>query len=179
MQNANIEYKDINNAVFNDGDPHSPIMFIGEAPGETEIKEGVPFVGKSGKLLQEMLDIAGFTRNTIYITNCMIWRPPENRTPLPEEINIMRPYLIKHISIINPKIIICIGGVAHRCLHNISIAISKVRGQWNSWQGYHTMSIFHPSYLLRSPIHKKETWEDILNIREKASTYKDFVYKFL
>ncbi len=171
MYNADIKYKCNDNMVFNDGDINSPIMFIGEAPGETEVKQGRPFVGKSGKLLQEMLDAAGLTRDIIYITNTVIWRPPLNRTPLPNEIEMMKPYLLQHIQIINPKIIILIGGIATRCFTNKSIAISKIRGQWAMIDGYKTMSIFHPSYLYRSPMHKEETWLDILHIREEVLNY--------
>ena len=164
-----MEYKDPSQFVFSDGCIESPIMFVGEAPGEEEVIQGKPFVGKSGQLLQQMLDAAGITRDKMYITNAVVWRPPLNRTPLPAEIQEMAPYLLRHIEIIEPKILVLIGGIAYRCAMQEAIAISKIRG---IWQNRHfcpsIMNIFHPSYLLRSPSHKRETWADILLIRQKA-----------
>jgi uracil-DNA glycosylase len=168
MSEVNIEYKDLARTVFSDGDINSPIMVIGEGPGEQESIELKPFVGKSGKLLQEMLDAAGICREKIYVTNVVVWRPPFNRTPLPEEIDAMRPYLMEHIDVINPKVLVLVGGVAYKCVMNSAIAISKIRGQWQSRSFCENIvNIFHPSYLLRSPTHKKETWLDILNVRKK------------
>ena len=167
MSTVDIPYKDLDNTVLYDGDIYSPIMIIGEGPGETEVIQKKPFVGKSGKLLQEMLDCAGILRQNVYVTNAVVWRPPNNRTPLPEEIALMKPFLMKHISIINPKIIVLVGGIAYRCLMEKPIAISKIRGQWLKNEiCEHIVNIFHPSYLLRSPSHRKETWEDIINLRK-------------
>lgn len=177
---ANIAYKSPENEVFFDGDINSPIMFIGEAPGQDEVIQKKPFVGRSGQLMQQMLDAAGISRDKMYITNTVLWRPPDNRTPLPEEISIMRPYLLEHIKIIQPKIIVCIGGVAYRCLTQNSLAISKIRGQWAQHKLCDkVMTIFHPSYLLRSPVHKRETWNDILRIREEGIKVGSIVDKGL
>ena len=164
-----IEYRDPENTVLYDGDPNSPIMVIGEAPGEKEVLQQKPFVGRSGRLLQEMMDHAGIYRTNIYVTNTVIWRPPNNRTPLPEEIAIIRPYLLRHIEIIQPKIIILVGGIAYRCvMGDPPIAITKIRGVWQSREFCNNIiNIFHPAYLIRSPIHRRETWRDILNIRKK------------
>lgn len=165
---ANIPYKDANNTVFCDGNPSSPIVLIGEAPGEDEVVKKKPFVGKSGQLLQKMLDGVGLKRESIYVTNVVLWRPPNNRTPLPEEIEEMRPYIKRHVDLIKPKILILVGGIATKCISDKSIAISRLRGEWMQYDAcQNAMSIFHPSYLLRSPAHKKETWIDMMRIREK------------
>lgn len=168
LAKTNIPYKDLDNTVFYDGDPSSPIMLVGEAPGEDEVKQGKPFVGKSGKLLQKMLDFAGLTREKIYITNVVPWRPPLNRTPLQEEIEEMRPYLLEHIKIIKPKILMCIGGVSYKCVTGEILAISKIRGSWIKTDFCDkVIATFHPSYLLRSQIRKKDTWNDILKARQE------------
>lgn len=169
MKDANIPYKDLQNTVMYDGNPNSPIMFIGEAPGEQEVVQRKPFVGKSGKLLQEMLDHAGILRQNIYVTNVVVWRPPNNKTPMPDEIEAMRPYLLEHIRIINPKLIVLVGGIAYRGVMQEVIAISKIRGIWQNRDFCsNIINIFHPSYLLRSPIHRRESWRDILAIRQRA-----------
>jgi DNA polymerase len=166
IEYAQIPYKDLENTVFSDGDRNSPVMIIGEAPGESEVAQKKPFVGRSGTLLNEMLECAGILRDKIYITNAIVWRPPSNRTPLPDEIEAMRPYLLKHIRIIDPKLILIVGGVAYKCITAKNIAISKIRGQWEDFEGRRCLCIFHPSYLLRSPIHRKSNWFDILRFRQ-------------
>lgn len=170
IYNVDLPYRDVPNTVFADGNPDSPIMVIGEGPGEQEVLQGKPFVGRSGKLLEEMMNAAGILRQNIYITNAVVWRPPNNRTPLPEEVDSMRPYVHKHIAIIEPKILILVGGVSYRCVMGESLAISKVRGIWHVRDFCkNVINIFHPSYLLRSPIHRQETWHDLLDIRKKVS----------
>lgn len=168
IRDAKIPYKDESQFVFNDGPLDSPVMFVGEAPGEEEVTQGKPFVGKSGKLLQKMLDAAGITRDRMYITNAVVWRPPLNRTPLPAEIEEMAQYALRHIEIMKPKILVLIGGVSYRCIMREAIAISKIRGIWQSrYFCPSIVNIFHPSYLIRAQIHKRETWFDILSIRQK------------
>lgn len=169
FEHAAIEYKSESQFVFNDGTIDSPVMFVGEAPGEDEVLKKKPFVGKSGQILQNMLDAAGLTRDRIYITNTVVWRPPLNRTPLPAEIEEMSPYLLRHIDILKPKILVFIGGVAYRCAMKEAIAISKIRGIWQTrYFCPSIINIFHPSYLIRAPSRKKETWADILSIRQKV-----------
>lgn len=167
MNSVNISYKDLQNTVYYDG-KISPIMIVGEAPGEEEVIQKKPFVGRSGQLLQQMLDAAGLKRENLYITNAILWRPPLNRTPFPEEVSLMRPYLLKHVEIIKPKILILVGGIATKCFENRNIPISCLRGQWRSSSVCkNVISIYHPSFLGRSKILKKITWQDILEIREK------------
>ncbi|QEK38417.1 uracil-DNA glycosylase [Candidatus Cytomitobacter primus] len=153
--------------VFSDGDSESPLMFIGEAPGQEEDKQGKPFVGESGKLLETMLNAAGIYRKNYYITNIVPWRPPSNRTPTLEEINIMRPYIMNHIDIIKPKIVVLIGSTSHRAVMNQIKAITTIRGQFTEKDNMLFMPVFHPSYLLRSPSKKKEMWHDILTLKHK------------
>lgn len=168
MFKVDLPYKDLDNTVFADGDPESPIMMIGEGPGENEVIQKRPFVGRSGQLLNEMLLAAGILRERIYTTNTVIWRPPSNRAPMPNEIELMRPYLIQHVQIIRPRVILLVGGIAYRCFMSQVIAISKIRGAWQTNDMCENiMCIFHPSYLLRSPTHRKETWFDILNLRQR------------
>ncbi len=153
--------------VFSDGDSESPLMFIGEAPGQEEDKQGKPFVGESGKLLESMLNAGGIYRKNYYITNILPWRPPNNRTPLPNEIKLMQPYILNHIEIINPKIVVLIGSVAYKAVMNETKAITSVRGDFIECNGRLYMPVFHPSYLLRSPSKKKEMWHDVLTLKNK------------
>jgi uracil-DNA glycosylase family 4 len=160
-----ISYADLENTILYDGNPLSKIMLIGEAPGAEEVIQHKPFVGRSGQLLQSMLDAAGLQRNKIYITNVMPWRPPLNRPPLPYEIDIMRPALMEHIRYIQPDILILVGSIAYKAFTGSTIAISKVRGQWfGSDLCENVIPIFHPSFLLRSPTQKKHAWRDITSI---------------
>lgn len=153
--------------VFADGKAESPLMLIGEAPGQEEDKQGKPFVGDSGKLLESILNAAGIYRKNYYITNIVPWRPPGNRTPTIEEINIMRPYVLDHIRIISPKIVVLIGSVAYKTVMNQTKAITTVRGQFIKQDNILYIPVFHPSYLLRSPSKKKEMWHDVLTIKRK------------
>lgn len=165
MLSKDISYADLENTILYDGNPLSKIMLIGEAPGAEEVIQHKPFVGRSGQLLQSMLDAAGLQRNKIYITNVMPWRPPLNRPPLPYEIDIMRPALMEHIRYIQPDILILVGSIAYKAFTGSALAISKVRGQWfNSGLCENVIPIFHPSFLLRSPTQKKHAWRDITSI---------------
>ena len=166
MSAIDIPYKDLENTVFADGDPDALVMMIGEGPGEVEVAQKKPFVGRSGTLLNEMLAAAGIARDKIYTTNVVVWRPPGNRTPLPDEIDRMRPYLLSHINIIKPRFILIVGGIAYKCITEQNIAISKIRGEWAEVEGARALCVFHPAYLLRSPVHRKNSWFDILKFRE-------------
>ena len=159
QQIDNISYK-TDKLVFGEGNLDTKIMVIGEAPGEKEESQLRPFVGKSGQLLRTMLHSAQL--HDLYITNIMPWRPPNNRTPSIEEMSIMKSYIEEHINIIQPQILILVGGVAYMTITGNKTAISKVRGQIFQHNNIKTMAIFHPSYLLRAPANKRVTWNDLL-----------------
>jgi uracil-DNA glycosylase family 4 len=161
------------NTVFSDGNPEADIMFIGEAPGASEDEQGIPFCGQSGKLLDNIIAAIGLTREkNAYITNTVFWRPPANRKPTPEEIAICRPFVKKHIALIAPKLIIMVGSTAVESLLEINQPITKLRGEYFEYTNEYmngrtvrTTVIFHPSYLLRQPSHKKTMWFDLLKIK--------------
>lgn len=171
---ANFNYLDVkkgaNNTVFADGNPESDIMLIGEAPGANEDKYGVPFCGQSGKLLDNILSAIQLDRSKCYITNIMFWRPPCNRRPTKDEINICRPFVEKHISLISPKIIILVGSTAVESLLKLKTPMGQLRKQSFQYTNEYLVSfintfvIFHPSYLLRQPLQKKNMWLDIQKI---------------
>ncbi|MBD1145957.1 uracil-DNA glycosylase [Pelagibacterales bacterium SAG-MED34] len=168
----NCELK--NNAtqlVFADGNSESKIMIIGEGPGQKEDEQGKPFVGDAGVLLNKMLEAIQIKRNNIYITNVVNYRPPNNRKPEPSEINRYSNFLRKHISIIDPKILILMGSTAMESLFGSKIKISKERGVWKDLiihnKTYLTMITFHPAYLLRQAEQKKYSWTDLKQIRKK------------
>lgn len=156
------------NMVFGMGNQEADILLLGEAPGAEEDKQGLPFVGQSGQLLDKVLASVGLDRTKVYITNIVPWRPPGNRTPSNQEVTMFRPYVLKHISLINPKIVVCLGGTATKALLQTSEGIMKLRGRWTSVEGISAKIIptFHPAYLLRSPSQKKEIWRDFLTVRE-------------
>ena len=165
------------NIVFGDGVPNEKIMLIGEAPGFNEDQQGKPFVGRSGKLLDDILASVGFFRNkNIYICNTVKCRPPENRNPLPEEKIACRGFLDKQLELLKPKIIILCGAVAVNSMLDTKLGITKIRGQWfDGIYGAKMMPIFHPSYLLRNPSRtvgspKWLMWQDIQEIRKVYDT---------
>ena len=163
--------KNAKNIVFSDGNPKSKIMFIGEAPGANEDQEGLPFVGKAGKLLDKMMAAIDLDRNKVYISNIVNYRPPENRKPTEEEIKRYLPFIAKHIEIIEPKIVVLLGSTAMNALISNSDVISKVRGKWIEKQfgSFKTSLIvtFHPAFLMRQPAQKKLAWFDLKMIRDK------------
>ena len=168
----NCELK--NNAskiVFADGNIHSSVMIVGEGPGQKEDEQGTPFVGDAGILLNKMLKAINILRKNIYITNVVNFRPPNNRKPESTEIIKYSNFLRKHISIINPKILILMGSTAMESLFGSKIKISKERGNWKDLiinnKSYLTMITFHPAYLLRKPDQKKYSWDDLKKIRKK------------
>jgi len=157
--------------VFSDGNYQSKIMIVGEGPGQKEDEVGKPFVGDAGLLLNKMLKAINIERNNIYITNVVNYRPPNNRKPEPEEITRYSNFLRKHISIIDPKILILMGSTAMESLFGTNIKITKERGKWKEViinnKTYLCLVTFHPAYLLRQPENKKFSWIDLKEIRKK------------
>ena len=174
---SNCELK--NNAkqiVFSDGDFKSPLMIVGEGPGQKEDELGKPFVGDAGQLLNKMLNAIKIKRVNVYITNLVNYRPPNNRKPEPTEINRYSEFLREHISIIDPKILILMGSAAMEALFGSKIKISKERGVWKEViinnKTYLVMITFHPAYLLRQADQKKYSWADLKEIRKKIDELK-------
>ncbi len=158
--------------VFSDGNPKSNIMIIGEAPGAEEDRQGKPFCGASGQLLDKMLASINLDRNNVYITNAIPWRPPGNRTPKEIEINLMKPFLLRHIELVKPKILVTVGGSATKAILDIEGGILRHRGVWKEIRLSNSLVIpiiatLHPAYLLRAPNQKKLAWEDLKSIRSK------------
>jgi DNA polymerase len=163
------------NTVFADGDPSGRIMLIGEAPGRDEDIQGLPFVGRAGKLLDLMLAEIGLNRRKVYITNVLNWRPPQNREPSPEEAAACLPFLHRHIELVDPKLMILLGAVSVRHVLGLTEGITRVRGKWNFYQSVPlnsripVMPTLHPAYLLRQPAAKRLAWRDLLAAAEKMS----------
>ncbi|EJF81570.1 uracil-DNA glycosylase, family 4 [Candidatus Bartonella washoeensis] len=162
------------NTCFADGTAGSPLMLIGEAPGREEDIQGIPFVGKAGMLLNRILEAIGLTRQNVYITNTIPWRPPGNRTPTPREVALCRPFVERHIQLAKPRILIALGGVAAQFLTGIQNGIIRSRGKWHTYVGEGEVKIpvmptFHPAYLLRTPSQKKLTWMDFLEVKNRLN----------
>jgi len=175
IKNCDLK-KNATNLVFSDGNPFAKIMIVGEGPGANEDKEGKPFVGRAGKLLDKMLTAIKLNRKNVYISNVVNFRPPMNRRPTDEEIKKYLPFLNKHIELINPKILLLLGSTALNALIGNEVVISKARGKWtNKKFGESTIQIiasFHPAFLMRQPDQKKYAWEDLKMIRKKISELK-------
>lgn len=159
--------------VFADGNPQARVMFVGEAPGREEDLEGLPFVGRSGKLLDLMMAAIGLNRTTAYIANIIPWRPPGNRTPTPQESQICLPFIRRQIELADPDVLVCMGGPASQTLLGVKEGIKRTRGRWFN---FHTgtreiraIATFHPAYLLRSPLEKRFAWRDFLAIKKALS----------
>jgi len=156
--------------VFADGNPKSRIMFVGEAPGRDEDIEGLPFVGRSGKLLDRMMAAIGLDRSTVYIANVIPWRPPGNRTPTPQETQICLPFIQRQIELVNPDVMVTLGNPSTQALLGTREGIMRTRGKWMEYDtGTRTiraMATFHPAYLLRSPSYKRLAWQDLRAIRK-------------
>jgi DNA polymerase len=149
------------NVVFGVGNTRTELMFVGEAPGADEDREGEPFVGRAGQLLTKMIQAMGYKRSEVYIANILKCRPPNNRPPLPEEMERCLPFLRQQIALIRPKVIVCLGATAVRGLLAVETSISRMRGNWYSFEGVEVMPTFHPAYLLRNPSAKREVWQDL------------------
>src|SRR6266700_6938169 len=160
--------------VFADGNPEARIMFVGEAPGRDEDIEGLPFVGRSGKLLDRMMAAIGLDRTSAYIANIVPWRPPGNRTPTPQEAAICLPFIRRQIELCDPDILVCLGGPAMQTLLGIKDGITRSRGRWFSYQTdrreIRALATFHPAYLLRQPLQKRLAWRDFLAIKKALAT---------
>lgn len=152
--------------VFGEGNPCARLMLIGEGPGADEDRVGRPFVGSAGKLLDRILDAAGFKRDELYIANVVKCRPPGNRVPSTQEVERCLPHLIKQIELISPAIIVCLGALATRTLIDRDASITRSRGKWHGIEGRSYMPTFHPAALLRDPNKKRPVWEDFKQVRE-------------
>ncbi len=159
--------------VFADGNPNARVMFVGEAPGRDEDIEGLPFVGRSGKLLDRMLAAIGLDRTSVYIANIVPWRPPGNRTPTPQESQICLPVILRQIELVDPDILVCLGKPSMQTLLASNEPISKARGRWFTFdtgkREIRAMPTFHPAFLLRSPLQKRFAWRDFLAIKKALS----------
>jgi uracil-DNA glycosylase family 4 len=175
IENCKLK-KNSTNIVFSDGNPDSKIMIIGEGPGANEDLEGVPFIGRTGELLDKMLLSINLDRGNVYISNVVNYRPPENRNPTEEEITRYLPYLIKHVEIINPQILILLGSTALNAIIGNNKVISDIRGKWFEKKiGSCNTSIiasFHPAFLIRQPNQKKLSWIDLKMIKKKILDLK-------
>jgi uracil-DNA glycosylase len=150
--------------VFGDGSPKADLVFIGEGPGADEDAQGLPFVGRAGKLLTQMIEAMGLQRKDVYICNVVKCRPPQNRAPEPDEVETCSPYLLRQIDVINPKVLVCLGAVAAKTLLETNRGITQFRGQWLEWRGRKLMATYHPAYLLRNPNAKGEVWKDLQKV---------------
>ncbi|MHB1204163.1 MAG: uracil-DNA glycosylase [Rhodospirillaceae bacterium] len=162
--------------VFADGNPAAPVMFVGEAPGADEDRQGLPFVGVSGQLLDRMLESIGLARATnAYITNIVFWRPPGNRAPTDEEIATCLPFVRRHIELVDPQVLVLVGGMSAKTLLGTATGITRLRGQWHQYESpgmsrpVPCMPLFHPAYLLRSPDQKRFAWRDLIAIKQKLA----------
>ena len=154
------------NLVFGEGSERADIVFVGEAPGAEEDKQGRPFVGRAGQLLTRMINKMGYTREDVYIGNILKCRPPGNRDPLPEEVEVCVPYLAKQLEIIKPKVIVALGKHAAHTLLGVKTPITKLRGNLGNYRGIPVMPTFHTAYLLRDPNKKWDVWEDMQKVLE-------------
>ncbi len=163
--------------VFSDGDPQSRVMLVGEAPGAEEDRQGKPFVGRSGQLLDQMLAAIGLDRNHVYIANIVPWRPPGNRVPTPAEIAACLPLIEKHIALVSPAVLVLLGNTAVRALLRSKEGITRMRGKPHVYQNPYvsgpikTIVTFHPAYLLRSPLQKRGAWHDFLKLKHSIASY--------
>lgn len=183
LRNALAEFDGCNlrftakNLVFADGNPDGRVMLIGEAPGAEEDRQGLPFVGRSGQLLDLMLKAIGLDRTSVYIANVVPWRPPGNRTPSPLETELCRPFIERQIELARPDVLVFLGGASAKQLLRTSTGITRLRGKWMSFQSgdreIPAMATLHPAYLLRTPLQKRLAWRDFLAIRARLDTGTD------
>jgi len=163
------------NLVFSDGNPGARVMIIGEAPGRDEDLQGKPFVGRAGQLLDRMFEAISMARNhaeavqSIYITNILPWRPPQNRDPEPQEMAMMLPFVARHVELANPDLLILMGNISCQAILGRK-GITRLRGTWVEALGRPALPMFHPAYLLRNPAAKREAWHDLLMLQAKLRT---------
>ena len=150
--------------VFGDGNPKAQLVFVGEGPGADEDAQGLPFVGRAGKLLTQMIEAMGLQRKDVYICNVVKCRPPENRQPEEDEVSTCSPYLLRQIDTIAPKVIVCLGATAAKTLLQTNRGISQFRGEWLEFRGRKLLATYHPAYLLRNPPAKSEVWKDLQKV---------------
>src|SRR5690242_18981141 len=150
--------------VFGDGNPKAELVFVGEGPGADEDAQGLPFVGRAGKLLTQMIEAMGLQRKDVYICNVVKCRPPENRQPEEDEVSTCSPFLLRQLDVISPKVIVCLGAVAAKTLLKTNRGISHFRGQWLDFRSSKLMATYHPAYLLRNPNAKPEVWKDLQKV---------------
>jgi DNA polymerase len=153
-----------NNLVFGVGNPQAHLVFVGEAPGADEDMQGEPFVGKAGQLLTKMIEAMGYSRDDVYICNVIKCRPPGNRNPEPDEVAKCEPFLKQQLGAIRPRMIVALGKFAAQCLLRDDTPISRLRGNFRTYEGIPLMPTFHPAYLLRDPSKKKEAWADLKEV---------------
>jgi len=159
--------------VFGDGDPHAEIMFVGEAPGADEDRQGVPFVGRAGHLLDKMLAAIRLDRSKVYIANVVPWRPPGNRTPTPLETAVCLPFTRRQIELVHPKILVCLGAASAQTLLGAKDGIMRLRGRWFDYaagpETIKAIAMLHPAYLLRQPAQKKLAWQDLRTLAKEIN----------
>jgi uracil-DNA glycosylase family 4 len=153
-----------NKIVFGDGNPKAELVFVGEGPGHDEDMQGLPFVGRAGKLLTQMIEAMGLQRKDVYICNVVKCRPPGNRAPEKDEVAECSPFLLRQIDAIAPKVIVCLGSTAAQTVLETNRGISQFRGQWLEFRGRKLMATYHPAYLLRNPSAKSEVWKDLQKV---------------
>ena len=160
--------------VFADGNPAAKVMLVGEAPGRDEDLQGLPFVGRSGQLLDRMLAAIGLDRTQVYISNILPWRPPGNRPPTSAEIAVCLPFIERHIALVQPELLVLLGGISTKALLDSPEGITKLRGRWKLYQAGErqipALAAFHPAYLLRQPLGKRLAWADMLALRERIDS---------
>jgi len=157
-------HKTRHSIVFGDGNPKAQLVFVGEGPGHDEDMQGLPFVGRAGKLLTQMIEAMGLQRKDVYICNVVKCRPPENRQPEKDEVAECSPFLMRQIDAIAPKVIVCLGSTAAQTILETNRGISQFRGQWLEFRGRKLMATYHPAYLLRNPSAKSEVWKDLQKV---------------
>lgn len=168
-------HKTATNLVFYDGNPHGQVMFVGEAPGADEDRLGLPFVGQSGQLLDRMLASIGLDRTQACISNTVFWRPPGNRTPTTQEMAVCLPFLERLIELVDPRILVTLGGPAAKAVLGENAGVGQLRGRWFLFstprlqRPIETMAMYHPAYLLRSPSQKREAWRDLLTLKRRLA----------
>ncbi|HWZ54495.1 MAG TPA: uracil-DNA glycosylase [Verrucomicrobiae bacterium] len=157
-------HKQRNKIVFGAGNPRAELVFVGEGPGHDEDVQGLPFVGRAGKLLTQMIEAMGLRREDVYICNVVKCRPPENRKPEDDEVATCSPYLFRQLEVIGPKAVVCLGATAAQALLKTKDSISRYRGQWFEFRGTKLLVTYHPAYLLRNPAAKGDVWKDLQKV---------------